>query len=97
MQLEPTTLAPTEPLETRAAPVRASVTLSLGVPTSIRSAVANGRVIQLAGPWRTTGGWWSKEAHFAYDCFDVQTQDGTLSRLRFDYLRHRWQIDAIYD
>ena len=78
-------------------PVPASVTLSRGLPVSIRSAVANGRVIQLAGPWRTTGGWWSKEEHFAYDSFDVETQDGTVARLRFDHLRHAWQIDAIYD
>jgi protein ImuB len=78
-------------------PVHASVTLFQGRPASIRSAVANGRVLQIAGPWRTTGGWWSKEEHFAYDSFDVQTRDGTIARLRFDYLRHTWQIDAIYD
>jgi protein ImuB len=78
-------------------PVHASVTLSQGAPTAIRSAVANGRVIQIAGPWRTTGGWWSKEEHFAFDSFDVQTHDGTVTRLRFDHLHHTWHIDAIYD
>jgi hypothetical protein len=54
-------------------------------------------VIQVAGPWRTTGGWWSREDHFAFDSFDVQTADGTIARLRFDHLRKHWQIDAVYD
>ena len=78
-------------------PVQAEVTLRGGGPGWIRSAVANGRVLQLAGPWRTTGGWWSPETRFAYDYFDVQTSDGTLARLRFDHLSKRWHFDAIYD
>ena len=59
--------------------------------------MANGRVVHLAGPWRTTGGWWSPESRFAYDYFDVETSDGTIARLRFDHVRRRWQIDAVYD
>jgi len=78
-------------------PVRASVTVSRGLPDSIRSAVANGRVIQVAGPWRNTGSWWSEKQHYAYDSFDVQTHDGAVTRLRFDHLRNAWHIDAIYD
>ena len=66
-------------------------------PGWIRSAVANGSVVHLAGPWRTTGGWWSPAGRYAYDYFDVQTSDGTLSRLRFDHVQRRWHIDAIYD
>jgi len=37
------------------------------------------------------------EERFAYDCFDVQTSDGTVSRLRFDRVQRIWQIDAVYD
>lgn len=66
-------------------------------PCQVRSAVANGTVVHAAGPWRSTGGWWSPERHFAYDYYDVQTSDGTISRLRFDHLRRRWEIDAVYD
>ena len=73
------------------------MTLRGGGPGWIRSAVANGRVLQIAGPWRTTGGWWSPETRFAYDYFDVQTSDGTLARLRFDHRSKRWHYDAIYD
>jgi protein ImuB len=78
-------------------PVTAQVRVVQGRPGWVRSAVANGRVVCLAGPWRTTGGWWAPEERFAYDCFDVQTSDGTVARLRLDRIRKIWQIDAVYD
>jgi protein ImuB len=78
-------------------PLHASVRVSRGVPEHVCSAIANGRVIQIAGPWRTTGNWWSHEERFAYDSFDVQTHDGTVARLRFDHLHKTWHIDAVYD
>jgi protein ImuB len=78
-------------------PLHASVRVSRGVPEHVRSAIANGRVVQIAGPWRTTGNWWSPEDRFAYDSFDVQTEDGTVARLRFDHVHKAWQIDAVYD
>jgi protein ImuB len=78
-------------------PVPAQVRQHRQSPAWIRSAVANGRVVRCAGPWRTTGGWWSPEERFAFDHFDVQSEDGVVVRLRFDHLRREWQIDAIYD
>jgi protein ImuB len=87
------------PLAVRALrpPVPADVCVSRGRPARIRSAVANGEVVRVAGPWRTTGGWWSREERFAYDSFDVQTGDGVVARLRFDHVRKAWHIDAVYD
>jgi protein ImuB len=89
----------TATLATRALrpPVAAEVRLQGGAPRWLRSAVTSGEVVQSAGPWRTTGGWWSPERRFAYDYYDVQTSDGTLARLRFDHVRGLWQVDAIYD
>jgi protein ImuB len=78
-------------------PVRAQVTRDGGGPAWVRSAVASGRVLHVAGPWRTTGGWWSAEERFAYDYFDVQTSDGTVARLRYDHRTRAWEIDALYD
>jgi len=78
-------------------PVPAQVRLQAGLPAEISSAVARGHVLQLAGPWRSTGGWWSREGRFAYDSFDIQTSDGTLIRLRLDRVRKHWEIDAVYD
>ena len=59
--------------------------------------LANGEVTRCAGPWRTTGGWWSREERFAFDHFDVQTSDGLVVRLRRDLITGCWQIDAVYD
>jgi hypothetical protein len=57
----------------------------------------SGDVVSCAGPWRTSGGWWSGEERFALDHYDVQTADGTVARLRFDGVRERWSVDALYD
>jgi hypothetical protein len=54
-------------------------------------------VVRCAGPWRTTGGWWTEAGRFAFDSYDVATSDGLLVRLRRDLLRDRWEIDAAYD
>ena len=70
------------------------VRLQGDAPHWVRSPLANGPVLRCAGPWRTTGGWWSEEERFAFDHFDVLTEDGTISRLRFDHVARRWQIDA---
>jgi protein ImuB len=75
----------------------AEVRLAGGRPVWIRSAIASGRVLRAAGPWRVTGGWWSRERHFAFDHFDVWTSDGSVARLRFDHLRRDWHVDAVYD
>ncbi len=42
-------------------------------------------------------GWWSREGRFADDSFDIQTSDGTVSRLWRDYIHKTWHIDAVYD
>lgn len=78
-------------------PISAEVRLQGERPCAVRSAIANGQVLRLSGPWRTTGGWWSREGRFAFDHFDVLTSDGTVARLRFDHVGRRWQIDAVYD
>ena len=77
--------------------VPAEVRLAGGRPAWIRSAIASGRVLRAAGPWRVSGGWWSRERHFAFDHFDVWTSDGSVARLRFDQLRKDWHVDAVYD
>jgi len=78
-------------------PVPAEVRVRGGRPAWIRSAAANGRIVRVSGPWRSSGLWWSEDERFAYDHFDVQTSDATVARLRLDRLRRRWHVDAIYD
>ena len=78
-------------------PLRAEVHAPHGSPERIRSALANGEVLHCAGPWRTTGAWWSTEERFAFDHFDIATSDGHVFRLRRDLIRSLWEIDAVYD
>jgi protein ImuB len=78
-------------------PLHAEVRIEAGRPTFLRSAVSQGEVLGSAGPFRTTGGWWSESAHFAVDHYDIQMTDGTVLRLCFDWKRKRWQIDGLYD
>jgi protein ImuB len=55
-----------------------------------------GIVVGWAGPYRLVGEWWGDEP-FAREDFDVATTDGSLLRIHFDRLEHRWFADGIYD
>ncbi|MCL4684423.1 hypothetical protein KJ059_06675 [Myxococcota bacterium] len=78
-------------------PLPAEVRIRAGQPIWLRSALAHGDIVSCAGPWRTTGGWWSEDRRFAFDSFDVATSNGLLVRLRYDHIRRAWEIDALYD
>ncbi len=79
-------------------PLRAEVRIERNNhPTFVRSAISQGEVLGSSGPWRTTGHWWSKTAHFAFDHYDVQMNDGNVLRLCFDWRTKRWQVDGLYD
>ena len=78
-------------------PLRAEVRLARGRPAHLHSAISRGEVVVAAGPWRTTGHWWSEASHFAMDHYDVQMRDGSVLRLCFDWKAKRWQIDGFYD
>jgi protein ImuB len=77
-------------------PLAASVRSARGAPEWVQSALANGEVLRCAGPWRTTGQWWSDE-RYAFDHYDVATDDGAVFRLRRDLLHERWEIDGVFD
>ncbi len=77
-------------------PLAAAVRSARGAPYWVQSALANGEVLRCAGPWRTTGQWWS-DARYAFDHYDVQTSDGNVVRLRRDLLHERWEIDGVFD
>lgn len=77
--------------------VRAQVHLVNGRPAHLRSPLGQGEIVKAAGPWRTTGHWWSEAAHFAVDHYDVELGDGTVLRLAFDWKAKRWQVDGLYD
>jgi protein ImuB len=77
--------------------IAAEVRVNRGLPTQVRSAVSNGDIVRVSGPWRTTGRWWSDTDRYALDHFDIQVSDGTVSRLCFDWHKRCWRIDGLYD
>ena len=55
-----------------------------------------GNIVQQAGPWRTSGDWWTSAA-WARDEWDVALSDGALYRIYCDASTGRWFIEGSYD
>lgn len=77
-------------------PVAVEVTVAEDRPLILRRGDAVHRVTAHAGPWRTSGEWWDREA-WARDEWDVLLEDGTLCRLAHDRVTDTWTLDGIYD
>jgi protein ImuB len=88
-------------------PVPARVIVADGRPvrvTTDRRGFAGGAVLYCAGPWRTSGDWWTtrsapaaSDGAFNRDDWDVALGDGAVYRLCRDRDRDAWFIDAIVD
>jgi protein ImuB len=90
-------------------PVPARVTVAGGRParvTTDRRGFDGGLVLQCAGPWRTSGEWWSgravpsggaRQTAWNRDEWDVALGDGAVYRIFRDRDTDRWFIDAIVD
>jgi protein ImuB len=79
-------------------PVPARVAMVAGRPASVtadRRGFAGGRVLGAAGPWRTSGNWWS--GWWDRDEWDVSLSDGAMYRIFQDHSTKSWFIDAIVD
>ena len=89
-------------------PLRVEVEVPNGWPVRIRTPSASGRsirgkVLRLAGPWRTTGDWWAGD-RWARDEWDVTVggveaspEKGTLYRIYQDLRSGAWFVEGIYD
>jgi protein ImuB len=83
-------------------PLRATVTLENGGPVRVvcaKKKEVQGSVLWKAGPWRSSGDWWEREA-WARDEWDLvlQTADGlALYRLVHDLLGGGWFVEGTYD
>lgn len=64
-------------------------------PTYVRADGMGGRVVHVAGPWRTRMEWWKEEVH--RDDWDVILSDGGIYRIFHDLRRDSWFVDARYD
>ena len=76
-------------------PARAArVALTSGRPSFVMADGVRGKVLDLAGPWRTSGDWWTLDA-WQRDEWDIALSDGALYRI---YCEPRgWFVEGTYD
>jgi len=75
-------------------PRAAQVSLSAGQPNFVAAGAIRGRILDLAGPWRTSGDWWTADP-WLRDEWDIALSDGALYRL---YCCPRgWFLEGSYD
>jgi protein ImuB len=82
-------------------PLRANVTLENGQPIHLacRRKDVQGNVLWRAGPWRSSGDWWEREA-WSRDEWDLalQNEDSiSFFRLVHDLLGGGWFVEGTYD
>jgi protein ImuB len=75
-------------------PRAARVTLVSGRPGFIAAEGVRGKVVDLAGPWRSSGDWWTTD-EWARDEWDIALSDGALYRIYCD--PSGWFVEASYD
>jgi protein ImuB len=77
-------------------PLHADVEASDGRPARVAARGVRGRVLESAGPWRTSGGWWREDA-WSRDEWDVALSDGALYLLYRDRRGGEWFVEGTYD
>jgi protein ImuB len=87
-------------------PLEARVELEAGVPKQLWTKLFWGRVVQIAGPWRSSGDWWrpdssahsaERDSSWSRDEWDLRLNDGALYRLYRDRVPQQWFIEGVYD
>jgi protein ImuB len=80
-------------------PVTIRVSVHRGRPAHVaidRRGMPGGQVVQAAGPWRSSGGWWDLEnVPWDRDAWDVELSDGTVCRLFRE--RGKWFMEGVVD
>ena len=76
--------------------LRAGVQASEGRPVRVTARGVGGRVLESAGPWRTSGDWWRDDA-WSRDEWDVALSNGSLYLLARDRRDGAWFLEGVYD
>lgn len=75
-------------------PRGARVEIASGRPSFVAAEGIRGRVLQLAGPWRTSGDWWTIDP-WERDEWDIALSDGALYRIYC--APPGWFVEGSYD
>src|ERR1019366_96129 len=76
-------------------PARADrVALALAQPRFVAAENIRGKVLEFAGPWRTSGDWWTSNP-WARDEWDIALSDGALYRIYCE--PSGWFVEGSYD
>jgi protein ImuB len=82
-------------------PVAAQVALDRGVPVRLHVSsrmLSGGTVTHRAGPWRTSGQWWTADRDtWDRDEWDVGVDSGAIYRLARDRATDRWEVEGVLD
>jgi protein ImuB len=81
-------------------PVAIRVAVERGRPTQVaidRKGMPGGRVVQAAGPWRSSGAWWEAASRWDRDEWDVAFHDGPVCRIYQDRETGHWFMDGLFD
>jgi protein ImuB len=65
-------------------------------PKDIIAPGVEGTVIQLAGPWKTSGEWWAATS-WSREEWDVALDDGALYRIYQESQSREWFVHGVYD
>mgnify|MGYP005846223827 CR=1 FL=1 len=77
-------------------PLPATVKLAVREPRHVAAPGVAGRVVEAAGPWRSSGGWWTGAA-WSREEWDVALSDGGLYRLWWEIFSGNWFVEGEYD
>ena len=77
-------------------PLAAHVSTMQGKPVKVASSLGAGRVVACAGPWHSSGDWWSP-TNWARREWDVEVHSIGISRVYEDCLRSQWFVEGSYD
>ena len=76
-------------------PIAAKIDLNNHRPTHITASNINGKILTAAGPWRTTGDWWTSQP-WNRDEWDITLSNSTLYRI-YREPTNLWFIEGTYD
>jgi protein ImuB len=76
--------------------LHARVRVIASAPKDVVAPGVKGKVIQCAGPWKTSGEWWASTA-WTREEWDVALDDGALYRIYQRMQTHEWYVHGVYD